>query len=316
MRRLEAVWCLALLFAAACSTRAGVPRTAAGSLGEVRIAFTIPFAPAISTARKPQYFSPSTTAIAIALKSDNDLSPSVRISKTFQLADICKQSGAFFYCSTTMSVPSGDDVIGVLAYSGRALNGRSAPVPLSFAEGEVAIGSGSSAEPAGADDPTGRLSVVLAPVIFGGQVVAAAASSVPEQMQGVTLAEFVDPGKNVIPSAAYQAFPPFANTPYLTDGDSSGNTTLEDLTTGAAGASVALSSPSDEVELLNAGKERVGQKIKAILKFTAARADATFTIPAYFGLTGSVTASLTIPPPNASAPLTFSCSSAGCVVSS
>ncbi|HZZ65846.1 MAG TPA: hypothetical protein VFE17_10135 [Candidatus Baltobacteraceae bacterium] len=317
MRGLGVFWCSALLLGSACSgAHGGLPRTAAATRGEVQITFRIPFAPAASTARKPQYFSPSTTAIALALKTENGLPPSSLISKTFQLSQICQQSGSFFYCSTTLSVPSGDDVIGVLAYAGKALNGFASPVPLSFAEGEIVIGSGSSAEPAGADDPTGRLSVILAPVILGGQAVAASGSSTPAQMQGITLNEFIDPGKNVIPSAAYQAFPPLANTPYLTDSDTSGNTSLEDVTTGISGASIGLSSPSDQIELLNGGKERAGQKINGTLKFTAAQTDATFSIPAYFGLKGSVTANVTIPPPGATAPLTFTCGNTGCVVSS
>lgn len=301
------------LLAACSSAQTTLPQSRAASRGAVSVSFTIPFAPphAADVTRRPQYFSPSSTSISIALKSVNGIAVSTPRASTFDLSDICRQSGAIFYCSTTLSELSGDDVLGVLAYSKTALAGVSAPVPLSFAEGEVFVGNGSSAEPAGAGDTTGRLSVVLAPVIYGGQLLGPA-NAPRATTQPITVSELIDAGSNAIPTNAYQSFPPFANTPYVSDSDASGATQLEDLTTGQSGSAIALSLPTDQLQIKNSGTESAGRTITATIKFAKAAADATFVIPAYFGFSGSVSALHTIPPPG-SAALTFSCTSAGCV---
>jgi hypothetical protein len=208
-------------------------------------------------------------------------------------------------------VPAGDDVIGVLAYSTTPHGALSGNIPLSFGEGEISINSGSAAEPAGAEDSTGRLYVTLSPVIYGGQVNEGSnpqANSIP-----IALSDFVDPSKNVIPSSAFDnVLPEFANTPYLTDSDSSGLTYLKNVTTGQSGATVALSGPSDQIELDNTQHETSGQHVTASLTYHSTASDATFTIPAYFGIAGSVTASYTVPPAGGSSYLTFTCTSSSC----
>ncbi len=185
-------------------------------------------------------------------------------------------------------------------------------IPLSFAEGEVVIGSGSSAEPAGAEDTTGRLSVILAPVIFGGQLQEGPnpqANTIP-----IGLSAFFDPSGVAIPQSAYQGPPDFANTPHLIDSDASGATFLSDATSGAQGRDIPVTSHSDQIELVNTAGEAAGKKITATISYQpqAADPDATFTIPAYFDLTGSVSAEHNISAGGSAALLTFTCTSTGC----
>jgi hypothetical protein len=318
MKTLGLSLCLTLIALPACSSHGKMlPQTPQSSVrqGKVAVSFVVP-APAAqssSTLRRPQYFSPGTTALAIALKSENGAAPdSTAWNTNFQLAKICTQSGAYYYCSTTVTVPAGDDVLGALAYSTTPTGTLSGNIPLSFGEGEIVIGSGSSAEPAGAEDPTGRLYITLSPVIYGGQVDEGAnpqANTIP-----IALSEFVDPSLNVIPGSAFDnALPQFANTPYLSDSDTSGMTYLKDVTTGLSGASVALSSPSDQVQLQNTRKESSGTHVTATLTYHAAQPDATFTIPSYFQIPGSVSASYTVPPAGSSSDLTFTCTSSSCI---
>src|SRR5579884_167848 len=316
MKTLTLCICLAVIALPACSSHGKMlPQAQQNSTpGKVTLTFVVP-APAAQSAsnrRSPQYFSPATTALAIALKSVNDAAPGGGDwGGTYQLSRICQQSGAYYYCSTTLTVPAGDDVIGVLAYSTKPTGALSGNIPLSFGEGDIAINSGSEAEPAGADDSTGRLFVTLSPVIYGGQVSEGAnaqANSIP-----IALSDFVDPSLSVIPSSAYDnAFPEFANTPYLTDSDTSGMTYLKDVTTGQSGAAVALSGPTDQIELDNSRNEASGQNVTARLTYGAAAPDATFTIPSYFGLSGSVTASYNVAPQGSSSYLTFSCTHSSC----
>jgi hypothetical protein len=316
MRNLAIVWLPAIVLFCACAARNNLPvPSQSAKVGQVTVSFKVPVqqSSSSSTAIRPQYFSPATTTLAIALKTVNGLPANMGMqSNIFDLSKICSQSGAFFYCSTTVSVVSGDDVLGVLAYSTKPLGTLTGNIPLSFAEGEVIVGSGSSAEPAGAEDPTGRLSLVLAPVIYGGQVEQgpnASANSIP-----MTIAAFVDPAVHVIPADAYQNAPPFANTPHLIDSDTSGNTFLTNLNTAQNGSDITITSPTDEVVLNNRGRETAGQTVVARLSFTprASDTDATFSIPAYFGIVGSVKEAYTIPPPGHSSDLTYSCTSAGC----
>jgi hypothetical protein len=312
------VLCPALFALAACSSGTGgtmMPAPQRASHGKVTVTFRVPVVSTttLSSQRRPQYFSPATTTLAIALKSVNGIPVDYGTQgNIFDLSKICSQSGAYFYCSTTVTVVSGDDILGVLAYSTKPLGALSGNIPLSFAEGEVAIGSGSSAEPAGAEDTTGRLFVTLLPVIYGGQV--EASTNVQSDSVPIILSEFVDPAKDVIPASAYQGPPDFANTPHLIDSDTSGLTYLMDASTGQSGRDIAITTPADQVEFINSGNEASSQKISATVAYQAPPADpdATFTIPAYFQIQGSVVAQYTIPPSGSSSDLTFGCTSAGC----
>ncbi len=304
--------CAAMLAGCSSSSVPGLSSRRTASHGEVTISFAVPVQQRAVAAheRRPQYFSAATTTLALALKTVNGSPPAQSNVQTLDLSKICRQSGAFYYCSTTVTEVSGDNVIGALAYSSTALGTLPAPVPLSFGEGEVIIASGSSAEPAGAEDTTGRLQITLAPVIYGGQVEPGAspkANDVP-----ITLAAFVDPSTATIPANAYQAVPPFANTPYLIDSDASGQTYLENTTSGQRGSAVAIDSPGDAIVLHNTAKEATGKVVTARLTFGGASSTAAFSIPGYFNMTASVTPAYTIKPPNSTAYLTYSCTSAGC----
>ena len=309
--------CPAIFILAACSSGSSMmPKAQRAPHGQVIVSFKIPIPPAATSSeqRRPQYFSVATTTIALALKSVNGTLVNFGTQgNIFDLSKICfKQNGLYYYCSTTITVLSGDDVLGVLAYSTKPLGGNtSGNSPLSFAEGEVVIGSGSTAEPAGAEDTTGRLSVILAPIIYGGQV-AAGPNPQPNSLP-ITLSNFVDAGPDVIPDSAYQTTPAFANTPHLTDSDKTGLTYLMDATSGQQGSDVAITSPTDQITLINTAKETASQKVTATLTYNAAAdADATFTIPPYFQLPGSIAAKFTVPPPNSTNDLTFTCTAAGC----
>ncbi len=318
MKTLVLLLCLSFLTLEACSSgNSALPQQRVRtSHGDVTVTFKVPVQqPATaSTLRRPQYFSPATTTLAIALKSVNGASVSGGTQPdVFDLSKICQQSGAFFYCSTTITLLSGDDVVGVVAYSTKPIGKQSGNIPLSFGEGEVIVGSGSGAVPAGAESTTGRLSVNLSPVIYGGQVVPGP-SPQPNTVP-ITLASFEDASTDAIPASAYQNLapaPPFANTPYLVDSDSSNLTSLTNLTTGQTGAAVAIQSPTDQIQLNNSGKESAGQKVTAALTFGAPAANARFTIPAYFQMSGAVSAGHTVLPPNSSSVLTFTCTSSGC----
>lgn len=316
MKPLGLIFCLAFFALSACSSHSKMlPMTSKSDVrGKVSVTFILP-APSTSSgsARRREYFSPATTAIDIALKTENGGPPEAgNWTNIFQISDphVCSLSGTIFYCSTTVIMPAADDIIGAVAYTTTPQGQLSGNIPLSFAEGEVSIASGSSAEPAGAEDPTGRLSITLSPVIYGGQVSAGAnptANTVP-----IALNQFVDPSLAVIPSTAFVNTPPFANTPYLTDSDTSGDTTLKDVTTNVSGTSIPIASPTDQVELINNRSEGASQTVTATLTFTAAQPDATFTIPAYFGLAGSVSASYTMAPAGSTHDLTYNCTRSSC----
>ena len=316
MKPLGLVICLALFALPACSSHSNMLPATAKTLvrGKVSVTFTIP-APSTpaSGARRRQYFSPNTTAIDIALKSENGGPPDAgNWTNIFHTSDptVCTLSGAIFYCSTTVVMPAADDIIGAVAYTSTPQGQLSGNIPLSFGEGEVVLGSGSTAEPAGAEDPTGRLFITLSPVIYGGQV-GAGTNPQPNTIP-IALNDFVDPSLAVIPPGAYQNTPPFANTPYLTDSDTSGDTVLQDVTTGVSGASIAIGSPADQVQLVNNGTEHSGQTVTAMLSYTAAQPDATFAIPSYFDLSGSVSASFTVLPTGSTHDLTYNCTRSAC----
>ncbi len=280
--------------------------------GTLTLTFSLPSnAPASSQVRRPMYVSPATTKIAIALKSINGAVPAPN-THVFKTADICNAGT----CSATLTMQVGDDVVGVLAYTD-TLASTPGNVPLSFAEGEIFVGGGSQSWSGDPIDQTGHLYISLFPVVGGGQVTSSSDATRKQQCgcDPLNLTEFVDGANDVIPSQAYASLvaPFFANTPYLVDSDTSNVTYLRDETTGTQGASIAISSPTDQVDFVNTQKEAPGKTITATVTFRAASAAATFTIPPYFGINGSLSAKETIPPPGSSSPLTFHCSSASAV---
>ena len=312
MRQLAPLVLATALLTACASNHSPLPSTTHQSLGRVKVTFAVPVQTSRSSSgsRRAEYFSPSTTSLAIALKSVNAAPASAgTVTSIFTLSNICIQSGAYYYCTTTVTVPTGDDILGVLAYSTKPLGTLSGNVPLSFAEGEVQIGGGSTAEPAGAEDITGRLQVTLAPVIYGGQILPG--SNAQPNTVPLDLAAFVDAGQNVIPATGFDAFPEFANTPYVSDSDTSGLTYLENASTGQTGQSVAVTSTTDQIELLNTGNEKSGS-VSAVISYHASSSNATFTIPSYFHMSGSVSANFTVPPAGSTTDLTYNCTSAGC----
>lgn len=276
--------------------------------GTVTLTFTLPHSASAAHARRPLYVSPATTEIAVALKSINGAPAPAGNAQVFRTSDICNGST----CTATLTLQTGDDVVGVLAYTD-ALATRPGNVPLSFAEGEILVGGGSQSWSGDPIDQTGHLYISLFPVVDGGQVTLSADNLHDMQCScyGLSLAEFEDGANDIIPNQAYGALaaPYFANTPMLVDSDASGATYLRDDTTATQGATVEISSPADIVDFVNAQNEAAGTTITATVTFHSATPAATFVIPPYFGIGGSVSANDTIPPPFSSTPLTFHCNS-------